>query len=292
MATIITPQIYPNAKTKSKLKENIVKSFVINHLSHWFWTGFEGCIDDRPGGGQECRQAPVPGGVPVEKFSLNMMNWLRSWRLWRRKECLALTWRGWLLILAVFLAIVVPVFRNLHAFLAVTDRQPDGVLVIEGWAQDYALEAAVKELRAKGGGRIYVVGGPLEHGAALAQYRTFSEMAAAALIKLSLATNEVQAVPAPLVAQDRTYTAALALKKWWHENGGPPSRMELISVGPHARRSRLMFQKAFGDETKVGIISVPPWDYDPRHWWRTSAGVRVVVDETVAYLYARLLFHP
>ena len=42
----------------------------------------------------------------------------------------------------------------------------------------------------------------------------------------------------------------------------------------------------------VGVISVPPDNYDERHWWRYSQGVRVTIDETLAYAYARLLFHP
>lgn len=33
-------------------------------------------------------------------------------------------------------------------------------------------------------------------------------------------------------------------------------------------------------------------EYDPRHWWRTSEGVRNVVGESIAYLYARFFFRP
>jgi uncharacterized SAM-binding protein YcdF (DUF218 family) len=60
----------------------------------------------------------------------------------------------------------------------------------------------------------------------------------------------------------------------------------------HARRTRLLFRKALGDDVSVGIISVPNPDYDSRHWWRYSAGVKDVVSEAASYLYAKLLFHP
>jgi hypothetical protein len=63
-------------------------------------------------------------------------------------------------------------------------------------------------------------------------------------------------------------------------------------MGPHARRSRLIFQKAFRDEVGVGVISVPDDEYDQGHWWTTSAGVRTVLGEVIAYLYARFFFHP
>ena len=63
-------------------------------------------------------------------------------------------------------------------------------------------------------------------------------------------------------------------------------------MGPHARRSRLLFEKAFGRDTRVGIIALEDRDYDPAHWWKSSQGVRTVTDELIAYGYARLLFHP
>ena len=55
---------------------------------------------------------------------------------------------------------------------------------------------------------------------------------------------------------------------------------------------RLLFQKALGDGIKVGIIAVPNPDYDPKYWWRYSDGVREVIGESIAYIYARLFFWP
>jgi hypothetical protein len=42
----------------------------------------------------------------------------------------------------------------------------------------------------------------------------------------------------------------------------------------------------------VGIISVPDPDYDASHWWRSSDGVREVLDEGIAYIYAKFFFWP
>ncbi len=39
------------------------------------------------------------------------------------------------------------------------------------------------------------------------------------------------------------------------------------------------FQKAFGKDINVGIISVRNPDYDPKHWWRYSEGVREITSE-------------
>ena len=100
----------------------------------------------------------------------------------------------------------------------------------------------------------------------------------------------VQAVPSPQVYKDRTYTSALALRNWFVAHGGIPNKINLISVGPHARRSRMLFQRVFGDTALVGITALADPNYDAKHWWHTSQGVRTVTDETIAYCYAKFLF--
>ncbi|MGH7970859.1 MAG: YdcF family protein [Limisphaerales bacterium] len=214
------------------------------------------------------------------------------WGLFRRRKCFVPTWRGALALLAVFLVVGVVFVRAIHPFLAPNDPVMDGVLVLEGWAADYELAAGVAQFRSNHYDRIFVTGGPLEWGAPLSEYRTYAERGAAVLLKWGLTTNEVQAVPAPDVRQDRTYAAALTLGKWFREHHLAPTHVQLMSVGPHARRSRLLYQKALGPRVHVGVIAVPDKDYDPKRWWRYSAGVRGVIDETVAYIYAKFFFHP
>ena len=69
-----------------------------------------------------------------------------------------------------------------------------------------------------------------------------------------------------------------------------PAKLNVVSVGPHARRSRLLFRRAFGRQTQVGVVSVPNPDYDPQRWWAYSIGFRTVVGESVGYLYVKLVF--
>lgn len=213
------------------------------------------------------------------------------WGLLRRRSCWLPTLRGWLLLFILFAVFLIFGFRNLNAFLAVNDPVPDGVLVVEGWSPDYALEMAKSKVQESPNHKLYVIGGPLEEGAPLSEYKTYAELGAAILQRMGLSNNTVQAVPAPYVRKDRTYAAAIALRNWFIQHGDAPKAINLISVGAHARRSRLMFEKAFGG-TRVGIINVQDRDYDPHHWWKSSAGVRSVLDEMIAYGYARLLFFP
>ena len=212
--------------------------------------------------------------------------------LFRRRSCWVPTWRGGLTLLLMFALAVALAARRVHPFLAVTDPLPGGALVVEGWAPDYALQAAMAEFQRHPSGRLYATGGPIEKGAPLIEYKTVAELSTAILLKLGMVSNAVQAVPAPMTNQDRTYAAALALKRWLLAHGGLPAQCNVVTMGAHARRTRLLFALALGPQVRVGVIAVPDRNYDADHWWRSSAGVRTMLSELIAYGYARCLFRP
>lgn len=209
-----------------------------------------------------------------------------------RRSCLVPTFRGWIAVILFLTLLGVVTVRELHPFLAVSHPIHDGILVVEGWVPDYALEVAVETYKRDHYDKIYVTGGPLETGTYLSAYQTYAQLGAATLMKLGLNSNVVQAIPAPWVRQDRTFTAAVALKKWLSEHGIASQRIHLLTEGPHTRRSRLLYQKAMGKDVFIGTTAIPLREYDPKHWWHYSGGVRVVIGESLAYLYARFLFFP
>lgn len=163
--------------------------------------------------------------------------------------------------------------------------------MVEGWTPDYVLEEAVAEYKRGRYQKLYVTGGPIEAGAPLAEYRTYAERGAAVVLKLGLDAGDVQTVPAPPVRQDRTYAAMVALGQWFERHGSMPAKVHLVTRGPHARRSRALLRHAFGEQVNVGVTAVPIREYDAAHWWRSSAGVRDVVGEALAYSYV-LWFAP
>ncbi len=212
------------------------------------------------------------------------------WGLVRRRECLVPTWRGWLALLLLLAALTCIGLRETYPFLAVNQLQPGGILVIEGWAPDYGFKEAMDEFQRHHYDKLYVTGGPVDSGSLLTPYKTFAEVGAAILLKLGMSTKDVQAVPAPGVRQDRTWASAASLGRWLREHQANPRQVQLITEGPHARRSRLLFQKALGPGVTVGVTALPVRDFEERWWWCSSAGFRNVTGELLAYFYARLLF--
>lgn len=212
--------------------------------------------------------------------------------LFQRKSCLIPTWRGWLLLGAAGAGLLALTAGGVHPFLAVSKPVPGGALAVEGWLPDYALEAVVREFHRQPYRVVYVTGGPIERGAPLSAYKTYAELGAATLIRLGLPADVLHAVPAPAVQRDRTYAAALALHRWLDDREAMPEKLNVVSEGAHARRSWLLYRRAFGDGPQIGILSLPVTEYDPAGWWKSSQGFRLVTGEVVAYLYVRCWFRP
>jgi hypothetical protein len=195
-----------------------------------------------------------------------------------------------LLLTAAFLAIGL---WKVHPFLALNRPARAEDLVVEGWIPEYALRQCVDEFQSHPYRRVFTTGGPVNGlGSPAADDDTYAYVAASRLRKLGLEPPVVQMVPAKATGRDRTYTSAVALRTWLTERGISPHSINVVTLGAHARRTRLLYEKAFGDQMTVGVISVQDREYNPERWWRYSEGVREVVSESAAYLYARFIFHP
>jgi hypothetical protein len=212
--------------------------------------------------------------------------------LFQRRECVVPTWRGLLLFLGVSALALILFVRNVYPFLAVNKPSPGGVLVIEGWATDYSMAQAIEEFHAHPYDAFLVTGGPIDKGAPFTQFKTYAEFGEATIEKMGVSPNLVHAVPAPEVERDRTYASAQALKEWMQAHHLSTKNVNVLTMGWHARRSRLLFERAFGPETTIGITALDIPDPNRKPWWKTSVGVRGVISEVMAYIYARFLFNP
>jgi hypothetical protein len=213
------------------------------------------------------------------------------WGLIKRKQRWVITGCGWISILFGLTAVLILTVTTIHPFLAVNHPVSGELLVVEGWLPDHALEGAIKEFKSKNYHLLITTGGPLGVGSHLSKYRTYAELAAATFKQLGFDEQLIVAVPAPFTKRDRTFECAVALRNWLLDSGLSVKSLNIYTLGPHARRSRLLFEKALGDKITIGVIAADVLSYDPRNWWKYSAGTRTVIGEMVAYIYARFLFY-
>ena len=213
--------------------------------------------------------------------------------LFTRRERWCLSWRGGCALLALAGAGALGWAWNVQPFLAQTRRTDAKILVVEGWVHDYAIRVAAQEFAAGRYEKIYTTGGPIiGTDGATNVFNTSASVGAERLLHAGVPPEKIQMVPAHRVGHDRTYTSALALRDWLRANQVAVENLNVLTEDCHARRTRLLFQSAFGGAVNVGVIAVPNPDYAPQHWWRYSEGVREVLGESIAYGYAKILFHP
>jgi len=210
-------------------------------------------------------------------------------QLIQRQEVWLPTLQGWAAISLSLWRMLGLAIANIHPFLAVTAPIQANILVVEGWLPDYAVEEAIAEYQRGSYEKLITTGTPLSRGYYLAEYKNFAELTAATFRALGFDSKQLVAVPTPKVEKDRTYTSALTLREWLSASGLQVTGMNLFSWGPHTRRSWLIFRQALAPQVPVGAIAVEPRAYDAQHWWRSSEGVRTVISEVIAYLYARFV---
>ena len=203
-----------------------------------------------------------------------------------------MTPRGWLLLLLLLAGVGAAFLGAIHPYLAPLNRLPSRLLVVEGWIPDYALADSLLEFRNHEYDVLITTGGPLQEGFHLVEFGTYAELAAAELRQLGMDPKRLIPVSADDAIKDRTYQSALALRSWFREQGSPVDSLTVYTVGAHARRSRLLFQIVLGDQIQIGVVPTVNRSYDAARWWMSSEGVRTVMSEFIAYLYARFLFLP
>ena len=204
-----------------------------------------------------------------------------------------LSFKAKLLILLGLLVLGVILLFRIYPFLALTEPIDANFLVVEGWIHPYAIEAGAAEFRDHHYRQIFTTGGPVVgKGGYINDYQTSASVGADLLKKTGISDDLVQMVPSHIIGRDRTYSSAIALRDWFRRHGIQAQSLNIVTEGAHARRTRLLFEKALGPDVKVGVISVPSPDFDARRWWLYSEGLEDVVEEGIGYVYAKLLFHP
>ena len=197
------------------------------------------------------------------------------------------TWQGWVLILFLAAAGVTVFVKTLYPFLS-QHRPLAGAefIIIEGWIADAELEAASALVSSSQ--TVITTGVPLEYGRKILDLKTYAEVAAVRLIESGIPPEKILCVSAPETVQDRTYTTALAARAKLEELGLFGAPVNLITAGAHSRRSYQLYRSVFGKNYPLGVICIELPEYDMKHWYSHSRGVKIVLTETISWIYTQI----
>jgi hypothetical protein len=192
---------------------------------------------------------------------------------------------GWV---AALLAALILFVIAVHDRLAISDPVHANVLVVESWMwESAAMQEAAEEFKRGSYGVVVAVGlfprnqesGPMVENCAM--------LAAEQLRKLGVDQHAIKVLVVPNIDRHRTYASALAVKRWLADTKTDAVGINVFTLGVHARKSLVLFKRAFGESVPVGVISGTEDRYDPRRWWFSARGIATVLRKTVGYLYAK-----
>lgn len=207
--------------------------------------------------------------------------------LFTRRERWGLSCQGWVLSVILLLLAAWGFTLNICPFLSVTQRVTSDVLVVEGWLPEHLVQAAADEFDSGGYVQLFTTGGGWSGITRPADdAHTWARVGADRLRAAGIPAAAVRAVPSYITERDRTYASAVALREWLGAHNVHIQRMNVVTEGLHARRTRLLFQKAFGKNVSVGVIGLNSPNDDFKHWWHYSETIREVIGETLGYMYA------
>lgn len=108
---------------------------------------------------------------------------------------------------------------------------------------------------------------------------TYADVAAHALIKAGVPRDGVTSLPSYVVGESRTVSNARRFAD--DAKSHNINQVDVISLGVHARRSRLAYREACGDAVTVGIVSVDDPELKRGRWWLSLIGWYKVVKELI-----------
>jgi hypothetical protein len=119
-------------------------------------------------------------------------------------------------------------------------------------------------------------------------YDSAAERAKSLLVSQGIDSTIIIAVPARKARINRTLTSALAFRDWLTKSGLNVRGINILSSGPHARRTWMTYNKVLDGKYNIGIISLPSENNNPSKIGRAIKTLR----ETVGIVYYWFILIP
>jgi DUF218 domain len=167
-----------------------------------------------------------------------------------------------------------------ESFFSLTRRVPAEVLVVEGWIGDEGVRAAAAEFMRSDYKYVVVTGGQTDGRQSSSNY---AEVAARELTRSGIPEDKIVMAKTEGIERERTFKSAAAAWRALQNKGIHPKDINVLTLGPHARRSRSVYGKVFAPATHIGVIAWVPAGYETGPWWQSRRRMKCFLKEIVGY---------
>ena len=119
-------------------------------------------------------------------------------------------------------------------------------------------------------------------------FNSNAELARNRLISMGINSSQIIATPGETVIVNRTLTSALAFRDWLKQTNTDISGINIISMGAHARRTWMIYNRILKEKYPIGIISLPDYVYTQSRIYRLLKNIR----ETLGIIYYWIILIP
>jgi hypothetical protein len=205
--------------------------------------------------------------------------------LFRRRTVYCPTALGTVSLLSLFLGPLVWWFYRGESFLAPTRRLPTAsVLVVEGWIGPEGIRAAKFEFESHNYEFIVISGGIASPEGWEPGGWSYAKRAQEELVRLGVPKEKIILAGNQNADRQRTYQSAITVVHTMATQGIEAKSINIFTWGTHARRSYLVYQKAYGPKTSVGVITWQPPDSSVP-WWHSSERAQQLMLQSVGFFY-------
>jgi len=172
-----------------------------------------------------------------------------------------------------------------HSFLAMNKPIQADILVVEGWLPDPFLKLAVAEFNSGQYKNLITIGGPIRKPHLRKNYSTHAERAAKRLCDFGLDEKLIIVVPYSDNGSYKTYNSFIALRDWLFQTDYQIKSLNIFTADVHGRKSYISCKKALGEKIDIGVISAKTTQYNPRFWWKSWVGIKLVFRNIIGIFY-------
>lgn len=186
----------------------------------------------------------------------------------------------------VMLALLSVYVVTIKDFLCLNRPVGAGILVIESWYEpDPTLRDAVTAIRTNRYQKVLCV--------ALRDDNQPSSATRAVryLLEHGVDATLVHAIDAPPTVKHRTFATAIAARGWIEKELPGAKSVDVLTKSIHARKSYMLFRKAFQESVSVGVIAAQAEPFPRNYWWLSGRGIYLIVRNTAGCL-AAIVFEP